>query len=324
MVGPPPVSAQSPEESPRRRLSATKIASVYAVSVGTWIVFSDGLVDLIGWPILHTFKGLAFVAVSSALLYAYLRRKMADHAAIEQALISAAESRTRLLSAVSHDLRQPLQSLSLFASVIQADTNLSLRSRMAVDNLAQSVQRMGQLLDSVLRLAEVDVGLLKEQRRTVPLDDLFNELAQEMAPQAAAKGLVLKRVRTTAVVESDPVLLLAILRNLVTNAIRYTETGRILIGCRRRGPCVEIGVYDTGIGIDADKLRLVFEEFYQVGNQARDSRLGLGLGLSIVERLARQLGHRVLVRSTKGKGSAFCVVAPGATKNGRPHALTSG
>lgn len=299
-------------DRPGRRLSALRIAAVYALCVAAWIIFSDTLVDLIDLPILHTFKGLAFVAVSSTILYAYLRRKMADHAAIEQALEATAESKTRLLSAVSHDLRQPLQSLSLFVSVIQSDANLSPRSRMAADNLGQSVQRMGQLLDSLLRLVEVDIGLLKGRRQAVALNALIAELAQEMTPQAETKGLCLKWAPTSAVVDSDPALLLTVLRNLVANAIRYTETGKVLIGCRNRGRCVEIGVYDTGVGIDADKLKLVFEEFYQVGNQARDSRLGLGLGLSIVDRLSRLLGLQVVVRSKKGKGSAFCVIAPRA------------
>lgn len=308
----PPLSRDIQHNRAGKRLSARRIVAVYALSVGAWIVFSDGLVDLIGLPILHTFKGLAFVAVSSAILYAYLRRKMADHAAIELALKSAAESKTRLLSAVSHDLRQPLQSISLFVSVIQNDANLSPKARMAVDNLGQSVQRMGQLLDSLLRLVEVDVGLLEGRKQPVPLNPLIAELVQEMTPQAGAKGLCLKWMPSSAVVDSDPVLLTTILRNLVANAIRYTETGKVLVGCRRRGNCVEIGVYDTGVGIDADKLRLVFEEFYQVGNQARDVRLGLGLGLSIVDRLSRLLGLRVVVRSTKGKGSAFGVIAPRA------------
>lgn len=303
-----------PRRAPERRLSAARITAVYALCVGLWIVFSDGLVDLLGLPLLHTFKGLAFVAVSSAILYAYLRRKMADHAAIEQALVAAAESRTRLLSAVSHDLRQPLQSLALFTSVLQADSDLGARSRLVAENLGRSVERMGKLLDSVLQLAEIDVGLLKRRMGAVPLNTLFAELVQEMSPQAAEKGLTLKCAPTSVQVESDPVLLLTVLRNLVANAIRYTDKGKILVGCRHRGEWVEIGVYDTGMGIDESQLKLIFEEFYQIGNPERDSRRGLGLGLSIVERLSRLLGHRVTVRSVKGKGSAFCVTAPKAQR----------
>ena len=300
----------TPDRVPHRRLSASKIVAVYAASVACWIVFSDRLVDLLGIPILHTFKGLAFVAFSSIILYAYLRRKIANQTAIEQALKATAESKTRLMTSVSHDLRQPLQSLSLFACVIQNDPNLSPKARLAVERLGQSVQRMGQLLDSVLRLAKIDVGLVSGQKQPVPLNALFADLSQEMAPQADAKGLAMKWVPTSAVVESDPILLLTILRNLTANAIRYTEHGKVLIGCRRKGQEYEISVYDTGLGIDEGKLELVFEEFYQIGNASRDSRLGLGLGLSIVDRLTRLLGHRVVIRSTKGKGSAFCIMAP--------------
>lgn len=307
-----PFSVELPRSHPERRLSAARITAVYALCVGAWIVFSDRLVDMLGLPILQTFKGLAFVAVSSTILYLYLRRKMADHAAIEQALVAAAESKARLLSAVSHDLRQPLQSLSLFASALQSDPSLGARSRIVADNLGQSVERMGRLLDSVLQLAEIDSGLQKPRMEAVPLGVLFADLVQEMAPQATEKGLTLKWVATSAQVESDPVLLLTVLRNLVANAIRYTDKGRILVGCRHRGEWIEIGVCDTGMGIDQEHQQLIFEEFYQIGNPERDSRRGLGLGLSIVERLSRLLGHRVTVYSVKGKGSAFFVTAPRA------------
>lgn len=292
-----------------KHLSAGRIVAAYAAFVGGWIVLSDRVLEATGLQFLQTYKGLAFVAVSGAALYAYLRKKMADQAAIERQLQAIAESKTRLLSSVSHDLRQPLQSLSLFASVIASDANLGPRSRLAVDNLGQSVARMGQLLDAVLKLVEIDVGQIEVRTQAVSLSPLFAELFREMSPQAAAKGLRLKWVATEAVVESDPILLLTILRNLVANAIRYTEKGKILIGCRACGSRVEIGVYDTGIGIDEGKLKLIFEEFYQVGNQERDSRLGLGLGLSIVDRLTRLLGHQVVVRSRRSKGSAFCVLA---------------
>lgn len=293
----------------RKRLSAGRITTTYAACVSAWIILSDRLLEATGLQFLQTYKGLAFVAVSSAALYAYLRKKMADQATIERQLQAYAESKTRLLSSVSHDLRQPLQSLSLFASVIAGDATLGPRSRMAIDNLGQSVARMGQLLDAVLKLVEIDVGQVEVRTQPVSLSPLFAELVREMSPQAAAKGLQLKWVATRSVVESDPILLLTVLRNLVANAIRYTESGKILVGCRAGRTEVEIRVYDTGIGITDDKMKLIFEEFYQVGNQERDSRLGLGLGLSIVDRLTRLLGHRITVRSQVGKGSVFCVTA---------------
>ncbi len=292
------------------RLSAGRATAAYALAVSCWIVFSDRIVALLDIPILHTFKGLAFVALSSTILYGYLRRKVDSQAAIEKTLAAASQSKTRLLASVSHDLRQPLQSLSLFASVLHSDSGLNPGSHLALNRLEQSVDRMGELLDAILDLAKLDVGIVADKQRPVPLDALLRELAHEMAPQADAKGLALKWVRTSAVVESDPVLLLTVLRNLVANAIRYTVHGKVVIGCRRRAGDYEIGIYDTGVGIEEDKLELIFEEFYQVGNPSRDNSLGLGLGLSIVCRLTRLLGHRVSVRSKVGRGSAFSVTVP--------------
>lgn len=300
--------ARSGQDSSGRRLSAWKITAVYATCVSGWILFSDRLVETLGMPSLHTYKGLAFVAISSAVLYSYLRRKVAQHEAFERTLATAAESKTRLVSAVSHDLRQPLQSLALFAAVVESDAALAPQSRLALGKLRQSVDRMGQLLDAMLDLAKLDAGMVRCERKPVAVADVIAALADEMAPQAQAKGLALRWVRTSMVVNSDPILLLTILRNFVANAIRFTDRGTVLIGCRRHGSECVIGVYDTGMGIDPDKLKLVFEEFYQVGNQSRDSRLGLGLGLSVVDRLSRVLGHRILVRSQQGKGSAFCVI----------------
>lgn len=301
--------ARSGQDSSGRRLSAWKITAVYAVCIGGWILFSDRLVEMLGMPVLHTYKGLAFVAVSGAVLYSYLRRKVAQQEVFEHTLDSTAESKSRLVAAVSHDLRQPLQSLALFAAVVESDAGLAPSSRLALGRLRQSVDRMGQLLDAMLDLAKLEAGMVRCERKPVAVADVIAALADEMAPQAEAKGLALRWVPTSMVVHSDPVLLLTILRNFVANAIRFTERGTVLIGCRRRASDCVIGVYDTGVGIDPDKLKLVFEEFYQVGNQARDSRLGLGLGLSVVERLSRVLGHRILVRSQQGKGSAFCVIA---------------
>lgn len=224
----------------------------------------------------------------------------------------ASLSKSRLVTAVSHDLRQPLQSLSLFASVIDADPNLSAQSKIALAHLRRSVERMGELLNATLDLAKLDAGLVTFQAQAIDLDPLIEDLVTEVMPQAEAKALKVRGVKNSVRVVSDPVLLMTIMRNLVVNAIRYTETGKVLIGVRHKGERVMVGVYDTGIGIDPSKLRLVFEEFYQVDNPARDSASGLGLGLSIVERLSRLLGHQIVVRSTKGRGSLFGVMVPKA------------
>lgn len=282
----------------------------YALCAASWILLSDPLVDLVGIPALHTYKGMAFVLVTAGVLYVYLRHKVSRQRDIEHSLAVAAESKGRLVAAVSHDLRQPLQSLSLFASVVESDPAISNQSRKAISMLNESVDRMGQLLNAILEMARLDAGIINGERRPLELQQLFETLAGEMQGLADAKGLRLIWVPCSAVVESDPILLMTIIRNLVANAIRYTEHGKVLIGCRRHGSEYMIGIYDTGVGIDAERLELVFEEFYQIGNASRDSRLGLGLGLSIVERLTRLLGHRLMVKSKPGKGSAFCIIVP--------------
>lgn len=227
-----------------------------------------------------------------------------------QALAAAEDSRLRLLAAISHDLRQPLQSMALFSAALEQEVH-SVRGDRAVAFLRNSVARMDELLSAILKLARLDMrpnGTLPLV--AVPLEAVLRGLHEELEPQAAAKGLRLRRVPTSLTVRSDPVMLAALLRNLVSNAIRYTPGGKVLVGVRRRRGGVEICVGDTGIGIADHQQRLIFEEFFQVGNPARDPALGLGLGLSIVQRLARLLECRVGVHSVRGKGSCFSVAVP--------------
>jgi len=231
-----------------------------------------------------------------------LRRAIAE-------LKAADDSKSLLLSAVGHDLRQPLQSLSLFASVISA-SDLAPTPRRAADMLNESLIRLGTLLDEIIAIARIDVGAIEESKDRVALEPLLDQLVRELEVQAEVKGLRLRHVVTGAVTHSDPSLLTTILRNLLSNAIRYTERGGILLGCRRQGAMWQICIYDTGIGIAEDKQERVFEEFFQVGNPERDRAKGLGLGLSIVIRLARLLRHRVSLHSIPGRGSVFAVSVP--------------
>lgn len=227
-----------------------------------------------------------------------------------RALVAAEESRLRLLAAISHDLRQPLQSMALFTATLEREVS-SVQGLRAVDLLRRGTERMGDLLGAILRLARLDI----QRSGAIPLgpvalDEILAELFDELEPQAAAKGLALRRVRTTVVVFSEAVMLAALLRNLISNAIRYTNRGKVLVGVRRRGGGVEVWVCDTGIGIADHQQQLIFEEFFQVGNAARDAAHGIGLGLSIVERLARHLDCRIRLRSRLGRGSLFLVDLP--------------
>jgi CheY-like chemotaxis protein/anti-sigma regulatory factor (Ser/Thr protein kinase) len=170
---------------------------------------------------------------------------------------------------------------------------------------------MEQLLDALLDISKLDAGVLTPHLEDFGLNALLARMQNSFAPAAAAKGLRLRAVPSRLVVRSDPVLLERIMMNLVSNAVRYTEHGGVVIGCRRRGTDVRIEVWDSGLGIPAEKQTEIFREFYQLTNPERDRSRGLGLGLAIVERLARLLQHRIELRSTEGRGSVFAIVLPG-------------
>lgn len=226
-------------------------------------------------------------------------------------LRAAADTKTRLLTAVGHDLRQPMQAVALFASVLEGEAKTAT-AQNAVGQLNAAVDRMANLLGSIIALADLDGGAVAANRQPVTVDELLVPLDPEMTAAAAAKGIAFVRVPCRAVVETDPGLMAAVLRNLMTNAIRYTEHGKVLVGARRHGREVCIIVADSGIGIDPAQQAAIFEEFYQVGNSNRDFTAGTGVGLAIVRRLIDILGHRIHLRSIEGRGSLFTVILPAA------------
>jgi two-component system, sensor histidine kinase len=218
-------------------------------------------------------------------------------------------AKSRFLAVASHDLRQPLHALELFVQALE-DSSLPAHAHQLVGNVRRSIDSLEELFDALLDISRLDAGAVRARVETLPLAELFERLSFEYAPVAKQKGLSLHVVATSVYVRSDPTLLARIVRNLVANAVRYTERGRVTIGCRRRGALVSVEVWDTGPGIPPEKHAVVFQEFAQLGNPDLDRRKGLGLGLAIVERLARLLGHGVELRSTVGKGSVFAVTVP--------------
>jgi signal transduction histidine kinase len=221
----------------------------------------------------------------------------------------ANRSKSRFLAAASHDIRQPVQSLMLFVSVLRG----RLENRPEAGLLAtvdQALQTLKRLLDGILDLSKLEAGVVTASVRSIPVAEILDGLAAEYMPRAGERGLRLGVVRCSARVRSDPLLLSRMVRNLVENALRYTESGRILVGCRRRGRRLRVEVHDTGVGIPEDRVAEVFEEFVQIGNQERDGDKGLGLGLAIVRRLAQLLHHPLDVRSRPGHGSTFAVDVP--------------
>ena len=238
-------------------------------------------------------------------------RKQAEAALrrAKEAAERANAAKSRFLAAASHDLRQPLQALDLQRAVL-ARRVADPEALQTLRELGLSIDVMRNTLDALLDLSQLETGAIKAEVGEFALDELFRRIAGEFRGLAAAKGLELKVVPTSAVVRSDPRLLERIVQNLVANAVKYTHAGKVLLGCRRRGGQLRIEVGDTGIGIAPDQLEAIFEEFYQVANAARERRFGLGLGLSIAHAAAKLLGSTLDVRSALGRGSSFAVDVP--------------
>jgi signal transduction histidine kinase/CheY-like chemotaxis protein len=212
--------------------------------------------------------------------------------------------KSRFLAAASHDLRQPVHAMSLFLGLL-ANERLSVHGRYLVENITKASAAMGHLFDALLNISRLDAGVIHPRLQNFPLDRLLDQIRTEYTPQAQQKGLALKVRRCKASVHSDPMLLERILRNLVSNAIAHTRSGRVLIGCRARGGNIRIEVWDTGPGIPPHEHERIFWEFHQLQNPERDRSKGLGLGLAIVRRTAALLGHALAMRSIEGRGTAF-------------------
>ncbi len=232
----------------------------------------------------------------------------------EQGLIRAKEeterairAKSRFFAAASHDLRQPLQALALFSTALEMHVSTPA-ARNILSSIKLSLSTMEDMFDTLLDMSRLEAGVLKAEPEVFLINDLLERLEVEFAPQAARKGLALRVVPSSAAIHSDPALLGRILRNFLANAIRYTRAGKILLGCKRRGGNLLIMVGDTGVGIAEDQRLAIFEEFFQ-GAEGQGAT-GLGLGLAIVQRLARLLSHRLALRSRLGHGSIFSVEVP--------------
>lgn len=223
-------------------------------------------------------------------------------------------SKTKFLAAVSHDLLQPLNAARLFTSALleQSPAPASL-----VRNISHSLEDVENLLGTLVDISKLDAGVIKADVAPFALGELLDNLALEFGQLARSEGLRLSYVPSSVLVRSDVQLLARILRNLLSNAIRYTPGGRVLLGCRRVGGCVSIEVWDTGVGIAPDKLEEVFQEFKRGDQQRPNQDRGLGLGLAIVDKIAGILGHKVSLRSQLGRGSVFCVQVPLAKRLAR-------
>jgi signal transduction histidine kinase/ActR/RegA family two-component response regulator len=239
---------------------------------------------------------------SRAELEIRVEQRTAELSQANVALAQATREKTRFLAAASHDLLQPLHAARLFAAAL--DREVSGGSHVLVDRIDQSIDAAEQLLRTLLDISKLDAGGFIPTITSFPLKPLLLEVAETFHPMAAEKGLTLRIGGIDATLETDRTLLRSIVQNLLSNAIRYTAHGGIVVGARRRGGRARIDVVDTGAGIPEDKQDLIFREFERLGT---GGEAGVGLGLAIVDRAARHLGAKVDLASVQGRGSRFSV-----------------
>jgi signal transduction histidine kinase/CheY-like chemotaxis protein len=260
----------------------------------------------LGWYVSRTLA----VAFSTAVLIALLYEVTSLHKRLQNAVRAAKQAdraKSSFLSAASHDLRQPLQTMSLLQRALKPHIQDAEAGAMLAD-ISRSIGTMSSMLNGLLDINRLESGIVTPSPSGFSVNALFDAVAADFSELAEEKGLELRVVPSRLMVRSDQRMLEEMVRNLISNAIRYTDRGKVLIGCRRDGDKVRIEVWDSGIGIPGQHIARIFEEYYQ-GPQGLN-RGGVGLGLAIVQRLGKLLGHHVVVRSVPGKGSGFSIEVP--------------
>jgi signal transduction histidine kinase len=274
-----------------------------------------GLMAVIAWR----FNG----ELTTILRLGFEKDELTKHLAQENARADEANrAKSRFLAAASHDLRQPVHALSLFVAALQS-AEMSAEAQRLVAHVGESVAALDGLFAALLNISQLDAAIVPNMPQTVPLHPLLERICRDYAAEAAAKGIILRLHPCSLWVLTDPALLERVLRNLVSNAIRYTHRGRVVVGGRRTkmqsgAAGVRIEVWDTGVGIPAALQDRVFEEFFQIGNPERDRSKGLGLGLSIVRRLAAIMPATLTIRSVVGRGSMFAITLDAASAAPNP------
>jgi signal transduction histidine kinase/ActR/RegA family two-component response regulator len=238
--------------------------------------------------------------------YAGLESKVEERT---RQLEAANQAKSRFIAAASHDLRQPLHALGLFVAQLHGRLLAAERSQI-IGRIEAALSAMNELFAALLDISKLDAGATAVNITVFPVAQLLAHAETTFAGAAREKKLSFRALPSDAWVRSDFILLEQIVFNLVTNALRYTRSGGVLVGCRKRGDQLRIEVWDSGIGIAPDQHDKIFGEFYRLGEPDRDRRAGLGLGLAIVDRLCRLLDHPIEVKSTVGKGSVFAVTVP--------------
>lgn len=270
----------------------------------TILSFSDGTIcEVERWPAEDGTYVTFYLDVTVAKRSERALERARDLAA------SADQGKSRFLRAANHDLRQPLASLKILIYSCASSRNDEERSQ-ALHAMDVSVSIMEDLLGALLNIGQLDAGKVTPQVQTFQIATLLDRLRVQYAHQASEKGIALRIMPSKVAVQSDRALLERIISNFVGNAIRYTDVGRVLVGCSRHGAFLRIGVYDTGRGIAEEHHQAIFDEFFRIAEDQLYAKHSLGLGLNIAKRLADVLGHPIIMQSTLGKGSGFAVEVP--------------
>ena len=267
-------------------------------------LFPKRTVDL-----LQTLANHSVLAIHNARLFSGIEEK-------NRQLAIANISKSRFMAVANHDLRQPLHALGLFVEQLRGRVS-AVERRQLVEQMDAAVTAMDELFDALLDISKLDLGVLVPNISEFSIADVLKRIDSTFSGAADKKGIALRIVPSSSWVRSDPILLERILLNLVSNAVRYTTRGGVVVGCRRHGGLLRIEVWDSGAGIPDDQRQNIFAEFCRLAVSETDHHAGLGLGLAIVDRLCRLLEHPIELKSMVGKGSCFAVAVPVATAPAR-------
>ena len=271
-----------------------------------------GVASLFYMSILLAFCQVQYQSVTESIQIRFENAELILELQIQKANAEKAKARaeqadlakSRFLAAASHDLRQPLHALSLFSATLR-ELELDVKQRSVVEQIYRNIDSLEALFDELLDISKLDAGYIRASIVDFPIQNVLDVLHTRYGPLAHAKALDFRVKSCACTVRSDAALLERVLGNLVANAIRYTRTGGVLVGCRKRGQQLVISVWDTGIGIAQAQHERIYEEFFQLGNPERDRKNGLGLGLPIAKRMAHLLGTEIELNSELGRGSRF-------------------
>jgi two-component system, sensor histidine kinase len=297
---------------------ATLPACIWLLSFGSGIEFVIGICIGISLPFMLS-VGLLSVRKTGEAIES--RLEIADLLKIQtiqtQQIRDINQDRNRFFSAASHDLRQPLHAMGFYNSLLPRARDEVERGEI-LTRLSECAASLDRQFNAILGVAQTDAALENAKISSTPLQHIVDRVVANLQPEADMKSLQLRVVPTSLWAQVAPELLERVLSNLVSNAIKYTPNGGVLLGARPRGSHVELVVVDSGIGIAPNDLGLIFGDFFQIGNRERNSKKGFGLGLGIVRRLCEGMGWRLEVRSTLGRGTGFSVQVPQAAP--RPEA----